>query len=1191
MPETPHPPFKKLLVANRSEIAIRVFRSAHELGIRTVAVYSHEDRFALHRFKADEAYRVGKPGEPIRAYLDIPGVVQVARDVGVDAVHPGYGFLSENAAFARACREAGITFVGPRPEILDQLGDKVAARAIAKTAGVPILPGTDAAVSSPEEARRLAEKLGYPVIIKASMGGGGRGMRVVERPDELEKALASASAEAGSAFGVPDVFLEKFVRRAKHIEVQLIGDRHGGLVHLFERDCSVQRRHQKVVELAPAPSLPADVRAAILDAALVVGRACGLDNAGTVEFLFDTDAKQFYFIEVNPRIQVEHTVTEQVTGFDLVRSQVLVAAGRRLGDPAVGLEQSVISARGFAIQCRVTTEDPANDFAPDYGRLSAYRSSGGPGIRLDAGTAFGGAVITPFYDSLLVKVTASGLRFEDAANRMERCLQEFRVRGVKTNIPFLINLVTHPQFLAGDVTTRFLDETPELFRFPTRQDRASKLLAYIAEVIVNGHPEVRGGEGEKRRGGEKNLASLSVSPSLRVSPSPPLPQGTRNQFKAMGAAKFATWVRGQTKLFVTDTTMRDAHQSLLATRMRTHDMLAVADRYAAAHAGLFSLEMWGGATFDTAMRFLKESPWDRLARLRERIPNVLFQMLLRAASAVGYTNYPDSVVEEFVRLSAGAGIDLFRIFDANNWLPNLQVAVEEVLRQNAICEAAICYTGDILDSRRDKFSLSYFVNLAKELEKLGTHFLAIKDMAGLLKPYAAKRLVKALKEAVGVPIHFHTHDSAGGQLASYLLAAEEGVDVVDCAFAPLSGVTSQPSLNALVEALRFTGRDTGLDFAPLQETADYWEDVRKLYAPFETGQLAPSAAVYLHEMPGGQYANLYQQAQSLGVADRWHEVVRTYAAVNNLFGDIVKVTPTSKVVGDMALFMLANNLTPEQVLDLRREIEFPTSVYEFFAGLLGLPPGGFPPPLQEKIIGQLRKKRGLVRDLFGLNEKDPAQKSLLDRLMESLPLKERPGALLPPVNTASFRPALEQKLARKVNDRELISYALYPKVFTEFAEYQARYSDLSVLPTCVYFYGLQTGEEVSVEIEPGKTLILKFLTIGEAQPDGRRVVYFELNGQPREVVVADKSFGEPAVKGLPKAEPGNAKHLAAPMPGVVVGVAVAPGQEVAAGQKLLALEAMKMEKTLYAERPGKVAEVLVLPGTVVAAGDLMIRFE
>jgi pyruvate carboxylase len=1155
MPDDPRP-FQKLLVANRSEIAIRVFRSAHELGTRTVAIYSHEDRFALHRFKADEAYRVGNPGEPIRAYLDVPGIVRLAKDVGVDAVHPGYGFLSENAGFARACAEAGITFVGPRPEVLDQLGDKVAARAVAKAAGVPVLSGGDKPVSSADEAKALADALGYPVIVKASMGGGGRGMRVVRDPAKLAEAVESAGREAGAAFGVPDVFLEKFVESAKHIEVQLIGDRHGGLVHLYERDCSVQRRHQKVVELAPAPNLPPDVRQAILDAALAVGRACGIDNASTVEFLYDTAANRFYFIEVNPRIQVEHTVTEQVTGFDLVRSQILVAAGHRLDSDTVGLRQPEITTRGYAIQCRVTTEDPANGFVPDYGRLSAYRSSGGPGVRLDAGTANPGAVITPFYDSMLVKVTATGRRFEDAATRMERCLQEFRIRGVKTNIPFLLNVIEHPRFLAGDVTTRFLDETPELFKFPTRRDRASKLLAYIADVIVNGHPEVRGAPPERG-------ASAPCAPATTGGSRPPLspPRGTRDLLKELGPKRFAAWTREQKRLLVTDTTMRDAHQSLLATRMRTFDMLAVADRYAAEHAGLFSLEMWGGATFDTAMRFLKESPWDRLAKLRERVPNVLFQMLVRAASAVGYTNYPDNVVHEFVRLSADAGMDVFRIFDANNWLPNIRVGIDAVLKTDAVCEAAVCYTGDILDPKRDKFTLNYFVELAKELEKAGTHFLAIKDMAGLLKPLAAKRLVKALREAVGVPIHFHTHDSAGGQLAAYMMAAEEGVDVVDCAFAPLSGVTAQPSLNALAEAMRFGERDTGLSFDALQETANYWDGVRRQYAAFETGQLAASAEVYLHEMPGGQYANLFQQARSLGVGDRWPEVGRLYARVNQLFGDIVKVTPTSKVVGDMTLFMLANNLTPEMVLDPKREVAFPESVVEFFEGKLGQPPGGFPKELQARVL------RGRK------------------------PLTDRPGATLPPADLGKARADLEAKLKRKPSDQDVISYLLYPKVFAEFAEAQAKYSDLSVLPTSVFFHGMEAGDEVNVDIEPGKTLVIKFLTVGEPQPDGRRVVFFELNGQPREVIVTDKALGGGTAKARAKAEAGNAKHVAAPMPGAVVGVAVAAGEDVAAGAKLLTLEAMKMETTLYAERPGKVAEVLVRPGAQVEGGDLVVRFE
>jgi pyruvate carboxylase len=1155
MSNLPLKPIKKLLVANRSEIAIRVFRSAHELGIRTVAIYSYEDRFALHRFKADEAYLVGKRGEPIRAYLDIPGIVALAQSIGVDGIHPGYGFLSENASFARACAEAGIVFVGPRPEILDNLGDKVAARNIARQANVPVLSGSDNPVSSIDEAKLLAEKLGYPIIIKASMGGGGRGMRVVREASKLEESIASAQREAGTAFGIPDVFLEKFVERAKHIEVQLLGDRRGGLVHLFERDCSIQRRHQKVVEIAPAPNLDDKLRQQILEAALAIGNAVGIDNASTVEFLVDVDAGKFYFIEVNPRIQVEHTVTEVVTGYDIVKSQILIAQGMPLSDPEIGMgDQAKISTHGFAIQSRVTTEDPANGFVPDYGRLSAYRSASGLGIRLDAGTAFGGAVITPFYDSLLVKVSASGIRFIDAARRMERCLQEFRVRGVKTNIPFLLNLITHPDFIAGTVTTRFIDETPDLFKFSTRQDRASKLLGYIAEVIVNGHPEV------KTPHPEMATATQHFHTEPRTAPTAVLP-GTRTKLLELGAEKFSRWVREQKQLLITDTTMRDAHQSLLATRMRTFDMMQIAPTYAKRHADFFSLEMWGGATFDTSMRFLKECPWDRLAQLRQRVPNILFQMLLRAASAVGYSNYPDNVVYAFVKEAADAGMDVFRIFDACNWMPNLRMAIDAVRKTNGIAEASICYTGDILDPKRDKYTLTYFVDLAKELVKAGTHILAIKDMAGLLKPMAARKLVRALRQEIDVPIHFHTHDAAGGQMASYILAAEEGVDIVDCAFAPLAGMTAQPSLNALAEAMRFHERDPKLDFEKLQETALYWEDIRGYYAPFEAGQLATSADVYLHEMPGGQATNLMQQAKSLGLGDRWPDVCRMYAAVNQMFGDIVKVTPTSKVVGDMALFMLSNNLTPADVLNPKREVAFPESVVEFFEGKLGQPPGGFPKELQTRVL------RGKT------------------------PFTDRAGATLPPADFAKVREELKTKLGRSPNEREVVSSLLYPKVFSDFAMHEIKYSDVSVLPTPVFFYGMEKGQEASVEIEPGKTLIIKFLTVGDPQPDGKRLVFFELNGQPREVAVQDRTLGAGSVVAKVKAEAGNPLHVGAPMPGAVVNVAVSVGDAVAAGQKLLTLEAMKMESSIYAEQAGKVAEVLTKPGTQVEGGDLLIRFE
>ncbi len=1155
MPEeaqtTPRP-IRKLLVANRSEIAIRVFRTATELGIRTVAIYSHEDRFALHRFKADEAYRVGHPGEPIRAYLDITGIVALARQHEVDAIHPGYGFLSENANFARACHEAGLTFVGPSVAILEQLGDKVVARNLAQKVGVPVLPGSTA-VRTNEEAHKLAEKLGFPVMVKAAMGGGGRGMRVAASAEKLDDALDQARREAGTAFGIADVFLEKFIARARHIEVQLLGDRHGNLVHLFERDCSLQRRHQKMVEIAPAVNLDPALRQRILDAALTVGRAVHLDNAGTVEFLVDVDSGNFYFIEVNPRIQVEHTVTEEVTGYDVVKSQILIAQGLPLSDAEIGLgDQGRVTTHGYALQCRVTTEDPANNFLPDYGKLSNYRSASGMGIRLDAGSAFTGAVITPFYDSMLVKVTAHGLRFVDAARRMLRSLQEFRVRGVKTNIPFLVNLVTNPAFLAGGCTTRFIDETPTLFKFARRQDRATRLLRYIADVIVNGHPLIA----SKPAGVPRDPIPVPEGSRSETG----LPQGTRDKFRELGADKFARWVLEQQRLLLTDTTFRDAHQSLLATRMRTYDMLRIAPYYATRLSGLFSLEMWGGATFDTAMRFLKESPWQRLADLRSRVPNILFQMLLRSASAVGYTNYPDNVVQAFVKESAQAGIDLFRIFDALNGLPNLQLAIEAVRATGMLCEAAICYTGDILDPSRKKYNLAYYVHLAKELEKRGANLLAIKDMAGLCKPYAAQLLVRTLRQEIGIPIHFHTHDCAGGQIASYLLASEEGVSIVDCAMAPFSSMTSQPSLHALVEAMRLRPRSTHLDDDALQEVADYWSGVRRLYAPFETGQLAPTADVYLNEMPGGQYTNLYHQGQALGLESRWREVCRMYAEVNRMFGDIIKVTPTSKVVGDMALFMIGNNLTPDDVLHGTRELSFPESVIEFFEGRLGEPPGGFPEELQKRVL------RGRQ------------------------PLRGRPGASLPPIDFAAARTTLEQQIGRSVTERELLSNLLYPRVFPDLAAHLAKYSDTSVLPTPVFFYGMEAGEETSIDIERGKTLILKFVAVGEAHADGSRTVFFELNGQPREIVVTDRSLGG-KVAAHPKAEPGNPLHVGAPMPGLVVRVMVEAEGQVIAGQKLFSLEAMKMETTIYAERPGTVAEVLVQAGRQVDAGDLLLRYD
>jgi pyruvate carboxylase len=1144
------PTIRKLMVANRGEIAIRIFRTAHELGIRTVGIYSHEDRFAMHRLKADEAYLIGKPGEPIRSYLDIRGIVTLAIEKNVDAIHPGYGFLSESAEFARTCKRAGVAFIGPRAEILEILGNKVDALKLAESAGAPVLKGSRHPVQPGVEAHALAEELGYPVIVKAAMGGGGRGMRVVESADSLDAALDQARREALTAFGVPDVFLEKLIRQAKHIEVQLLGDHHGHLVHLHERDCSIQRRHQKLIEIAPASHLDQALRATICDTAIQIGRAAQYVNAGTVEFLVDVDSGAFYFIEVNPRIQVEHTVTEQVTGVDLIKAQIMVTQGASLADPEIGIpDQSAVKLNGHAIQCRITTEDPENQFTPDYGRIAHYRSPGGMGLRLDGGIAVSGAVVTPYYDSLLVKAIAHGQRFVDAARHMRRALDEFRIRGVKTNIPFLLNVVSNPAFLQGRCTTRFIDETPEVFQFPRRQDRATRLLNFAAEVTVNGFPGLSQPEGYKH--------PPEPCPP-RYDPTEPPPPGMRQRFLELGPDRFAAWVRDQAPLLLTDTTFRDAHQSLLATRLRTRDMVRVAEAYAHLCPGLFSIEMWGGATFDSAMRFLMENPWDRLARLRERIPNILFQMLLRGANAVGYTSYPDNVVRAFVQEAASAGIDLFRVFDSLNWVPNMAVALEAVIDAGALCEATICYTGDLLDPQRPKYDLKYYVQMAKELERRGAHLLAIKDMAGLCKPFAAEKLVRTLREEIGLPIHFHTHDIGGAQAATVLKAAEAGLEIGDAAIASMSGLTSQPSLNAIVESLRYTPRDTGLSPDALMELSRYWEGVRNMYAPFESGLKANSAEVYAYEMPGGQYTNLFQQARALGLEHRWKDVCDSYAKVNILFGDIVKVTPSSKVVGDMALFLVANNLEPHDILDPSREFAFPDSVVEYFEGRLGQPPGGFPRDLQERVL------RGRK------------------------PLVDRPGKDLPSADLTAAQAKASTFLGRPASSADALSYVLYPRVFPDLAAHQRRYSDTSVLPTPLFFFGPETGVEHFVEIEEGKTLIVKLLAVGEPHVDGKRTLFFELNGQPREIVITDRSLAS-SIQEAPKADPSDPNQIGAPLPGLVVGVAIQVGDPVRKGQKLLTIEAMKMETTLYAERGGRVVDLLTSVGRQIETGDLLVR--
>ncbi|HWE97894.1 MAG TPA: pyruvate carboxylase [Tepidisphaeraceae bacterium] len=1149
---------RKLLVANRSEIAIRVFRAATELGLGTVAVYTYEDRFSLHRFKADEAYLVGphEGGAPVKGYLDIPALIAIAKEHGVDAIHPGYGFLAENAELSRACQEAGIIFVGPTPELLAEFGDKTAAKRLAKTANVPTLPGTEHGLIDPAEIRKAAKEIGYPVIIKASFGGGGRGMRVVKTADELMPLLEEAQREAGAAFGRGEVFVERYIARAKHIEVQILGDQHGNLVHLWERDCSVQRRHQKVVEIAPSIDLPLDLRRRICESAVRLCKTANYRNAGTVEFLLDVDRGDFFFIEVNPRIQVEHTVTEVVTGIDIVKSQILVAQGHKLHEAPLNIQpQEKIATNGWAIQCRITTEDPENNFIPDYGRLTTYRSPGGFAVRLDGGNGFGGAVITPYFDSLLVKVTTWGTTFQESIRRMDRALREFRVRGVKTNIPFLENLLRHPQFVSGDATTTFIDSTPELFRFRARRDRATKILAYLGDVIINGRPEVKGKVNPKKELPEP------VIPAYTKGAAPP--PGLRHKLLELGPEKFAEHVRKQKKLLLTDTTMRDAHQSLLATRVRTYDLLQIADAVAHLTPDLFSLEMWGGATFDTAMRFLQEDPWDRLGQLRTRVPNIPFQMLLRASNAVGYTNYPDNAVVAFTKSAAQHGIDVFRIFDSLNWAENMKVAIEAVREHtSAVCEAAICYTGDILDPKRTKYSLDYYVKLAKELVKMGTHVLGIKDMAGLCKPYAAHALVKALRDEVGVPIHFHTHDTSGINSGSLLRAADAGVDVIDGALASMSGMTSQPNLNSMVAALQHTPRDTGLDLDILNRLSDYWEAVREHYYPFEEGMKAPTAEVYHHEMPGGQYTNLRQQAKSMGLEHRWHEIADAYAEVNKLFGDIVKVTPSSKVVGDMALFMVTNGLTPMDVLTAEKKLNFPRSVVEMMQGQLGQPEGGWPKVLQKIILDSAGAK----------------------------PIKGRPGEKLPPVDFVETKKKLEKETGREVRDTDVVSYVMYPQVFVDYDKHLRLYDNTSVIPTPAFFYGMQSGEEIGVEIEAGKVLIIRYLTTGEPHEDGTRTVFFELNGQPREVNVADRKL-EGNLHKQPKADPDNPAHIAAPMPGKVSNVNVKKGQSVKEGERLLSIEAMKMETAVYSPRAAKVADVLVNAGSVVSARDLLIVLE
>ncbi len=1143
--------FKKILIANRGEIAIRIMRAANEMGKKTVAVYAEEDKLGLHRFKADEAYRIGEGMGPVAAYLAIDEIIRVAKMSGADAIHPGYGLLSENPDFVDACDEAGITFIGPKAETMRALGDKASARNVAVEAGVPVIPATDVLGDDMDAIRKEATEVGYPLMLKASWGGGGRGMRPIHSEEEVEDKVLEGRREAEAAFGNGEGFLEKMIVRARHVEVQILGDKHGGMYHLFERDCSVQRRNQKVVERAPAPYLTEKQRADICELGRKICAFVGYECAGTVEFLMDMDTEEFYFIEVNPRVQVEHTVTEEVTGIDIVQAQILIAEGKTIAEATGKKDQSEIHLTGHALQCRVTTEDPQNNFIPDYGRITAYRSATGMGIRLDGGTAYSGGVITRYYDSLLTKITAKAPTPEAAIARMDRALREFRIRGVSTNIAFVENLLKHPTFLDNSYTTKFIDTTPDLFNFKKRRDRATKILTYVADISVNGHPETEG------RPAPAADVKAPTPPAMRAEPAP----GTRTLLEESGPQAVADWLTGQPQLLLTDTTMRDAHQSLLATRMRSIDMIKAAPAYSANLPQLFSMECWGGATFDVAYRFLQECPWQRLRDLRAAMPNVMTQMLLRASNGVGYTNYPDNVVQSFVKQAATSGVDVFRVFDSLNWVENMRVAMDAVIENNKVCEGTICYTGDILDPERAKYDLKYYVDMGQQLKAGGAHILGLKDMAGLLKPAAARVLVKALKEEVGLPIHFHTHDTSGIAASTILAAADAGVDVVDAAMDAFSGGTSQPCLGSIVEALRHTDRDTGLDIEAVREMSDYWEGVRAQYKAFESGAPAPASEVYLHEMPGGQFTNLKAQARSLGLEERWSDVAQTYADVNKMFGDIVKVTPSSKVVGDMALMMVSQNITRDEVENPDVDVAFPDSVVDMMRGNLGQPPGGFPAGIQSKV------------------------------LKGDTPSTTRPGAGMEPVDLEAVRAQVSEELnGLAVDDEDLNGYLMYPKVFMDYMGRHRTYGPVRTLPTKTFFYGMEAGEQISAEIDPGKTLEIRLQAIGETNEDGDVKVFFELNGQPRVIRVPNRKVkSETAAR--PKATVGDANHIGAPMPGVVASVIATVGQEVKEGDLLLTIEAMKMETGIHAERDAVVKAVHVTAGGQIDAKDLLVELE
>ena len=1138
--------FKRVLVANRGEIAIRIFRACHELGIRTVAIYSNEDKCSLFRTKADEAYLIGKGKGPVEAYLNIDEIINLALKKGVDAIHPGYGFLSENSEFARKCEEAGIEFIGPNAEMMDNLGDKIQSKIVAKKAGVPTIPGIDRPIKTEEEAFEFANISGYPVMLKASAGGGGRGMRIVRNKDGLLDAYRSAKNEAKKAFGIDDIFIEKYLDRPKHIEVQVLGDKYGNIVHLHERDCSIQRRHQKVIEFTPAFSLTVEMRKAICEDALKIARYVGYRSAGTLEFLVDSSGNH-YFIEMNPRIQVEHTVTEMVTGIDIVQSQILIAEGYSLNSKEIGIRsQEDIKPRGYSIQCRITTEDPVNNFAPDTGRIDMYRTGSGNGIRLDGGNGFTGAVISPYYDSLLVKTVSWSRTFEDAARKALRSISELTISGVKTNVDFLINVLNHETFLKGECDTGFISENPELFNIISRKDNESRVLKFIGEKVVNETHD------------DKKEFDVPVVPKFDSSIEL---YGTKQILDVKGPQGVVDWIKSQNKLLLTDTTMRDAHQSLMATRMRSRDMIKVARATAALGKDLFSLEMWGGATFDVAYRYLKESPWERLEELRARIPNILFQMLIRGANAVGYKNYPDNVIRTFIKESAKSGIDIFRIFDSLNWLKGMEVAIDETLKQGKIAEACICYTGDILNTRRDKYTIKYYVDMAREIEKTGAHILGIKDMSALLKPYAAVELIKALKSEIALPIHLHTHDTTGNGVATVLMAAEAGVDIADTAFNSMSGLTSQPALNSVVAALENTKRDTGLKLDDLQKLSDYWSAVRPVYSKFESGLKSGSAEIYKYEIPGGQYSNLKPQIESFGLGHRFFEIKEMYKKVNDMMGDIVKVTPSSKMVGDMAIFMVKNDLTPENICEKGKNMAFPDSVVSYFKGMMGQPSGGFPSDLQRIVLK---------------GEK---------------PITCRPGEMLPPEDFEAISIKLKEILGHKPSNQDIISDALYPEVFEDYISFKKEYGDLSRMGSDIFFHGLNEGETCEVEVAEGKSFTIKLLQIGKVDMEGYRIIEFEVNGNRREIKILDrtsKSFETKDERTL-MADPQNKHEIGASIPGNILKILAKEGDKVKKNQSLIVIEAMKMETNIVSSVDGTVESIIVSEGKSVKAGELLLK--